>query len=150
MSPFKLLPLLALPLLVACSDERATFPIDGNTQHALTVIRQQQTPWARKGDYVLVAMRMPECMRRHKMETAGLETPIEVFSPGNNAWILRQGRRMYVVETRSCEGFARLEGEPEGGFGQRVGTFRSVDGEFSFVPETPAPAPSPSPAPEAN
>lgn len=140
MSALKLLPLLALPLLAACSDERATFQIDGSTQHALTVIRQQPTPWARKGDYVLVAMRMPACMRRHKMESAGMETPIEVFSPGNDAWILRQGRRMYVTETRSCEGFARLDGEPEGGLGPLVGTFRSVGGEFCFVPATPAPA----------
>lgn len=148
MSPLKLLPLLLLPLLTACSDDRVSFEIDG-PQHTLTLIRQQQFPWDRKASYDVVAMRMPECMRRHKMENAGMEVPVEVFSPGNNAWILRQGKRLYVLETRSCEGFARMEREPEDGTGPRVGTFRSSDGALVFVPEAAAPVAEPKP-PAAN
>jgi hypothetical protein len=145
-SPSRLLPLLLLPLLAACSDDRVSYEIDG-PQHTLTLIRQQQFPWDRKASYEVVAMRMPECMRRHKMDVAGMEVPVEVFSPGNNAWILRQGRRLYVLETRSCEGFARLEREPEDGLGRQLGTFRSSAGVFAFVPAPAAPAAAAATAP---
>ncbi len=148
MSPYKLLPLLALPFLAACSDDRATYEIDG-TQHSLTLIRIQQFPWERKGEFAVVAAHLPDCTRRHAMDPAGMEIPVEVFSPGNSAWILRQGRHLYAVETRTCEGFARLDAEPEGGLGTPVGSFRSADGEYRFVPAPVATAPATA-APAAN
>jgi hypothetical protein len=138
-----LIPLLLLPLLAACTDDRATFEIEGGA-HTLSLIRITNTPWASTAEYSVVASRMPNCTRRHAMPNAGLNARVEVFSPGNNAWILRQGKRMYVVETRTCEGFARLDAEPEGGMGPLMGTFRMRGGELVFAPapqtETP-PAP---------
>jgi hypothetical protein len=41
---------------------------------------------------------------------------------------------MYVVETRSCEGFARLEAEPESGMGPLQGSFQMRSGTLTFVP----------------
>ena len=41
---------------------------------------------------------------------------------------------MYVVETRSCEGFARLEAEPESGMGPLQGSFQMRGGTLTFVP----------------
>jgi hypothetical protein len=40
----KLLPLWLLPLLIACSDQRAAFEI-GTSQHSLTLIRVQNFFW---------------------------------------------------------------------------------------------------------
>jgi hypothetical protein len=56
--------------------------------------------------YSIVAARMPDCQRRHEIGAGGADSRVEVYAPGNDAWILKQGKRMYVVETRSCEGFA--------------------------------------------
>ncbi len=42
-----LLSLLALPLLVACSDQRATFEIKGSA-HAISLIRVTGMPWENK------------------------------------------------------------------------------------------------------
>lgn len=140
MSPFKLLPLVLLPLLVACTDERASFPIQGS-DHALSMIRETGFFWEKTAKYYVVAARMPDCMRRHKMEPAALEAKVEVYSPGNNAWILKQGKRMYVVETRTCEGFATLDAEPEGGMGPLLGTFQTRDGALSFVAAAKSEAP---------
>ncbi len=141
MSLARLLPLLVLPLLAACSDQRATFEIRGGA-HSLSLIRVIGAPWAKKAEYAVVASRMPDCMRRHAMPEAGLDAKVEVFAPGNDAWILRQENRMYVVETRTCEGFARLDAVPEGGTGPLMGTFemRGDSLVFSAAPGAVPPA----------
>lgn len=146
MSPLKFLPLLLLPLLAACSDERASFHIDGS-EHNLTLIRQQQFFWEKKADYILVAARMPDCMRRHALGTASLDARVEVYSPGNDAWIIKQGKRMFVTETRTCEGFAKLDAEPAGGLGPLAGTFQNRNGKLAFVPVPAPPVTAPAAAP---
>jgi hypothetical protein len=52
---------------------------------------------------------------------------------------------MYVVETRTCEGFARLDAEPESGLGPLMGTFQMRGGTLAFVPAPKAETP-PAPA----
>lgn len=145
MLSLRLLPFLLLPLLVACSDDRASFPIS-TSDHALTLIREQRFFWSKSAVYTIVAARMPDCMRRHKLGAAGKLAKVEVYSPGNDAWILKQGARMFVVETRTCEGFAKLEAEPEGGMGPLVGVFQSKKGVLTFVAEPKAEAPAVAPA----
>jgi hypothetical protein len=144
-----LLSLFLLPLLVACSDQRASFEI-ASSQHALTLIRIKNFFWEKTASYAIVAARMPECMRRHDMGKGGAETPVEVYAPGNDAWILKQGRRMLVVETRTCEGFARLEEEPADGMGPLQGSFEMRNGTLTFVaaPKGGAPTEAVAPAPQ--
>lgn len=72
-------------------------------------------------------------MRRHDIGRGGAESKVEVYAPGNDAWILKQGKRMYVVETRTCEGFAKLDAEPEGGLGPLQGTFQMRNGTLVFA-----------------
>lgn len=127
------LPFVFLPLLAACSDLRATYEIRGSA-HSLSLIRVTGMPWEKQAKYSIVASRMPDCQRRHTMSEAGLRTKVEVFSPGNDAWILRQNGRMYVVETRTCEGFARLDKEPETGMGELMGTFELRGDALVFAP----------------
>ncbi|MDS4013252.1 MAG: hypothetical protein RKP46_02725 [Candidatus Accumulibacter sp.] len=127
----KLLPALCLPLVVACSDQRAAFEIGAN-QHSLTLIRVQNF-WEKTARYSLVAARMPDCMRRHELGSGPAESKLEVYAPGNSAWILKQGKRMFAVETRTCEEFARLEKEPDDGLGPLQGTFQMSAGNLVFV-----------------
>jgi hypothetical protein len=137
--------LFLLPFLAACSDDRATFEINGNA-HSLSLIRITTLPWAKTAEYSVVASRMPECVRRHAMSTAGLNSKVEVYSPGNDAWILQQGKRMFVVETRTCEGFARLDAAPEDGMGPLMGTFQMRGENLVFV-AAPKPQAEPASAP---
>ena len=134
----RLLPFLFLPLLVACSDQRATFEIRGSA-HSLSLIRVTTFPWDTMAAYSLVASRMPDCMRKHPMPEAGLNVRTEVFSPGNDAWILRQNGRLFVAETRTCEGFAQLDKVPDEGLGTPAGVFEMRGESLVF---TPAPAPA--------
>ena len=122
-----------LPFLVACSDLRATYEING-AAHSLSLIRIQGAFWNKTAKYSIVASRMPDCMRRHAMSEAPLDAAVDVYSPGNDAWILRQGERMFVVETRTCEGFAKLDKVPDSGLGARVGRFEMQQGALVFVP----------------
>ena len=145
MFPSRFVPLLLLPLLAGCTDLRATFEISSRT-HTLSLIRVTGMPWEKTAKYSIVAARMPDCMRRHAMQEAGLEAKVEVFAPGNDAWILRQDSRMYVVETRTCEGFARLDAVPEGGLGPLMGTFEMRGDTLAFV-AAPRAEPPPPPAP---
>lgn len=126
-------------LLAACSDQRATFEIKGSA-HALSLIRVTSMPWDKTAKYSLVAARMPDCMRRHAMPDAELEVKTEVFAPGNDAWIVRQGNRLFVAETRTCEGFAKLDKEPEGGLGAPAGVFEMRNGVLVFSPAPKEPA----------
>ena len=137
--------LLLVPLLSACSDERASVEIEGSA-HSLSLIRVTTFPWDRTAKYSIVAARMPDCMRRHPMSEAGLDAKVEVYSPGNNAWILKQDGRMYVVETRTCEGFATLDKAPEDGIGALLGDFEMRKATLVFVaaPKVVPPAAPPS------
>ncbi len=137
MKLIRLVSLFLLPLLAGCSDLRATFQIDG-TAHALSLIRITGMPWEKTAKYSVVAARMPDCMRRHAMPDAPRDAQVEVFSPGNNAWILRQSGRMYVVETRTCEGFASLDAVPEGGLGALMGSFAMRNDTLVFIAAPPA------------
>ena len=149
MRVFRLFPLLALALLAGCSDQRATFEINGGA-HSLSLIRITRFPWEKTAQYSLVAARMPDCMRKHAMPDAGLEVKTEVFSPGNDAWIIRQGGRMYVTETRTCQGFAKLDKAPDEGLGDLVGAFEVRGDTLVFTPAPKAPpAPPVAPVPPA-
>lgn len=151
MSSVRFMPFMLLLLLAGCTDLRATFEIKGSA-HALSLIRVTGMPWQKTAKYSVVAARMPDCMRRHAMPEAGLNTKVEVFAPGNDAWILRQNGSMFVVETRTCEGFAKLDAVPEGGLGPLMGSFemRGDNLVFSAAPKTELPpADVPSASPEA-
>lgn len=141
MISIRLLPLLLLPFLSACTDLRTTFEIKGSA-HALTLIRVTGMPWEKTAKYSIVAARMPDCMRRHPMSEAGLNAKVEVYSPGNDAWILKQNGRMYVVETRTCEGFAKLEAVPDGGMGPLMGAFE-MSGDLLVFKAAPKVEPPP-------
>ena len=140
--------LALLPLLAACTDLRATFEIKGSA-HALSLIRVTGMFWEKTAEYSIVAARMPDCMRRHALGKAALKARVEVYSPGNDAWILRQGKQMYVVETRTCEGFARLASEPEGGLGPLQGSFQVRSGTLTWVAEPKSENSPPAEAPAA-
>ena len=134
------LTLLIMPLLAACSDQRASFEIKGSA-NSLSLIRVTGMPWENTAQYSIVASRLPDCMRRHAMGKAPLNAKAEVYSPGNDAWIIKLGNKMYVTETRSCEGFAKLDKAPDDGLGPLMGTFEMRDDTLVFTAAPKAVAP---------
>ncbi len=129
------LPLLLLPLLSACVNDGATYEIDNTSEHVLSLIREQPYFWDDKIELSLAVSRMPVCLRRHSLGTGTVKTRVEVYQVPSGAFIIKVGKRMYATETRTCESFVRMDGEPPEGMGKLIGIFRVKNGELVFVRE---------------
>lgn len=130
-----LVSLLFLPLLAGCVNDAATYEIDGSREHTLSLIREQPYFWDSKVELSLVVARMPVCLRRHSLGAGSDKTRVEIYQVPSGAFIVKVGRRLYATETQTCINFARIEGEPEGGMGQKMGIFRLQEGKLAFAME---------------
>jgi hypothetical protein len=124
-------------LLSACTNDGASYSMDSGRQ-TLSVVRENNRFWEKQANFFVIVSRLPDCQRRHAIQRAAMKTHVELWQPGANTFVLRLGRRMYVAENRTCEGFARLEEEPPGGLGLLLGTFGESKGQFIFAPALPA------------
>jgi hypothetical protein len=124
---------LLLPLLAGCISDAASYIITP-PDHALTLIREQRWFWRDEVELHVVAARLPECQRRHKLVPArAAEATVEVYQLGSTTFVLKQGAWLYLTETRSCTGFERLDTPPPGGLGAPLGVFREDRGRLRFV-----------------
>lgn len=129
------LPLLLVPLLSGCVNDAATYEIDNTREHVLSLIREQPYFWDDKLELSMVVSRLPACMRRHSMGNFAPNTKVEIYQVPSGAFIVKAGKRMFATETQTCEGFAKLDGEPAEGMGTFMGTFRFQKGKLAFVKE---------------
>lgn len=122
--------LLAL-LLGGCAREPAAFLIDGG-DHSLTIERSQPYLWSDGWELDLIVARFPECQRRHALKKAGDKVRIDLYGTQPGVFILNQGKRWYVAETKDCRLQQYEEEPPEPG--NYLGAFRVKNGIFGFVP----------------
>jgi hypothetical protein len=126
-----LLSLLAVLLLAGCDIEPAAYLIDGG-DHSLTVERRKSYFWSSGWELDLVVARYPDCQRRYALKKAGEKVFVYLFRVQPGVFILKQGKRWYVAETRECR-FQQYEEEPPLP-GELLGSFRVKGGTFGFVP----------------
>ena len=131
-----LLPGLAAALLTGCgASDTASLMLDGSDT-ALTLERVKHYAWSEGWNLELIVRRNPECQRRHILKpTTGDAPKIEVYTPEPGAFIVRQGKRWYVTELKSCQ--LQAFKEPPPAPGRLVGVFQEKDGAFKFVPSEP-------------
>ena len=136
MKKFALLALL--PVLGGCINDGIAMRIDG-PEHAVSLLREQKLFWEKLMDLEVVVARLPDCQRRHRLESAaiGPNFKVEVFMTGPNSFLLEQGRNLYAVETQTCQKFAKLDEPPREGKGELVGVFREEGGKLAFVAAQP-------------
>lgn len=141
MKKLVLLPLLAV-LLSACVSDRASYKIDGHN-YGLTVIREQRFFWDKQLEMSIVAARLPDCQRRHKLPMTALgDTSIALYQTGSATFVIKLSGAMYLLETTTCEGFQKLSELPPNGLGDYLGDFKEdKEGKYRFVEAPPAPAP---------
>lgn len=125
-------------LLAGCGSETASFMIDGNDK-ALTLERIKEYPWS-DWELELIVRNNPDCQRRHKLKPTGSDAiKVELYSPEPYVFILRQGKRWYVTEMKSCQFQLFKEVPPEPG--KSVGHFNTKDGNklrFVLDPQGPS------------
>lgn len=126
-----LLPLAVLPLLAACVNDSASYQ-DARKERSITLIRQQRWLWDKTVDAAVVVARLPDCQRRHDLGKISPRATIELWQPGPGTYVLRQGQRLILTETQTCEGWRQLEEEPPGGLGLQLGAFAPDDGKLRF------------------
>jgi hypothetical protein len=96
-----LVPLLPL-LLAGCVNESASYLIDGS-DHSLTVFVTQDYFWSKQAGVRLVASRLPDCQRQFDFGKTSLgDLNVELFSSGEETFLLRAGDEMWQIETQGC------------------------------------------------
>lgn len=124
----RFLPLLLPLLLAGCVNESASYAI-GN-DHALTVLVTQDYFWSKQAAVRLVASRLPDCQRQFNLGTAPVaDLNVELFSTGENTYLLRSGDEMWQVETENC---TRLPAPADNVQAQPIGVFH-LDGSKKLV-----------------
>jgi hypothetical protein len=127
----RLLLLLLALLIGGCAKEPAAYQIAGS-EIAITVERIKPNFWTSGWELDLIVRQHPNCQRRHHLKpTKSDKVRVEVYTPERGVYILRQAKRWYVTDLRTCAMDAFKEPPPEPG--ELVGTFMEKGGEFKFV-----------------
>jgi hypothetical protein len=119
--PLMILTALLTPLLLTgCVNESASYAIDGK-DHTLTVIVTQDYFWNKQAGVRLVASRLPECQRQFDLGKVPMaDLNVELFSTGEDTFLLRAGDEMWQVETQGCTQLpppsANVQAQPIGVF----------------------------------
>ncbi|HEY6895789.1 MAG TPA: hypothetical protein VI279_00890 [Rhodocyclaceae bacterium] len=127
-----LLLLSSVLLLAGCGGDSASYMVDGNREHSLSLFRDKPWPWS-NWELNLVVTREPDCMRRHRLKDANGDGnfKVELYKTDTGAYILRQGKKWYVAETGKCQFQQFKETPPEPG--ELLGTFEDKGEGMKFT-----------------
>jgi hypothetical protein len=117
--------LLPALLLAGCVNDSASYTIDNDRDHAVVVMVSQAYFWSKQADLRVVASRLPDCQRRFdfgKIPLADLN--LELFSTGEETFLLRAGEAMWQIETARC---TRLPAPGADVQAQPIGVFHMND-----------------------
>jgi hypothetical protein len=133
-----LLLLLLPPLLAGCVNESASYVIAGN-DHSLTLVVTQDYFWSKQAGLRLIASRLPDCQRQLDLGKAPLaDLNVELFSTGEDQFLLRADDEMWQVQTRDCARMPAPSGDVQA---QPIGVFH-FDGKKKLVFEPAEGAPA--------
>lgn len=102
--PMRLPFILLAPLLLAgCFIETATYSIDPDTDHAITVRVEKETFWDKEGTLRVIVSHLPECQRQIELGSVWLSgLQVELFGNGNNVYTLRADDDAWQIDTTDC------------------------------------------------
>jgi hypothetical protein len=103
--------------------------------------------WEKTAKYSIVAARMPDCMRRHAMSGRPGSMPGRGLFAGQRCVDSQAGKADVRGRDAHCEGFAKLDKEPDSGMGRALmGVFEMRKASwFSRLRSRPPPSPAAAP-----
>jgi hypothetical protein len=121
---------LLTPLLLAgCVNESASYSID-RADHGLTVVVTQDYFWDEQADVRVIASRLPDCQRQFDLGKVPMaDLNIELFSTGDEKYLLRSGDELWQLETQGCTRLPAPAGDVQA---QPIGVFH-FDGKKKLV-----------------
>lgn len=129
--------------LAGCMSDSASYRIDGDNKHTITLLRNQDYFWKNTVDLSVVPTRLPECQESIKIADVprAAEMPL-YWAPDDYAepiHILEVEGGFYALSTRTCKS-QRFEQKPANP-GTPVGVFKERDGHLVFEAAMPAQTP---------
>lgn len=129
------LPIALLPVLAGCVQDTASYMIDGDRNHAITVARAQKWFWSGAVDVSVIAARQPECLGGLDIKDVTRDTPLVLHRPPEDyaepIFILEVKGEHYAVSTQSCR-VQKFPAKPDDA-GPEVGRYLEQDGKLRFV-----------------
>lgn len=126
----------ALPLLGGCVQDVASYMIDDDRNHAITVARAQKWAWSSGVDVSIIAARQPDCLGGLDVRDVARDAVLVLHrAPEEYAepiYIMSIGGDHYAVSTLSCrvQKFPAAPAE----LGPVIGRFKEEDGKFRYLP----------------
>ncbi len=125
---------LLLAPLAGCMSDSASYLIDGDNQHTITVLRNQDLFWKRTVDLRVVPTRLPECQESILIPDVPRDAEMALFrAPEDYArplYFLEVAGEFYALTTEGCKGrhFETSPGNP----GTPLGIFVERAGRLVF------------------
>jgi len=117
--------LLPVLLLSGCVNDAASYTVNNDRDHAVVVRVTQDYFWSKQASLSVLASRLPDCQRRFDFgKTSLADLNIELFSTGEETYLLRAGDAMWQIETGSC---TQLPPPGENVQAQPIGVFHMDD-----------------------
>lgn len=126
--------LLALPLLTGCIQDTASYEVNGDRKHAITLMRSQPWFWDNRLTLSITVSRSPECIGGGEVKGVARDAELAFYLAPDEyperMFILNVEDDAYAVSTFSCR-VQKFETKPAN-LGEKLGTFRETDGAFRF------------------
>jgi hypothetical protein len=131
-----LLMIAALPVLAGCVQDSASYMIDGDRNHAVTVMRNQKWFWNSAVDVTVVAARQPDCLGGLDIKGVARDAKLvlhrgpEDYYP-EPIFILTVENANYAVSTQSCR--VQKFAEPPADPGPVIGHYQEEGGKLVYA-----------------
>ena len=86
--------------LAGCQNDGASYMIDGDKDHSISLLREQRYPWSDEMTQRIVVARYPECQRRFEIVPGSTQGKrLDLYEIGPRLYVLRQDQVWYAIGT---------------------------------------------------
>ncbi len=121
--------------LAGCQNDGASFMIDGDKDHSISLLREQRWFWSDEVVQRIVVARYPECQRRFEIVPGKTkEVRLDIYGIKPMIYAARQDKDWYVIGTGQCQ-VQKVAEAPASPPGPLIGAFLFSEERLRFVPE---------------